>query len=306
MRYTRQKSNYRNVLNGIGDGPVLAFDHPQQMVVFAGCKNVRVQNITLLNAPARALCLVACAGVVINGARIWSYLHLPDAAGINISDSKNIVVNACDIHTGNNAIAVAGFDDQLQIDGFSMGPHLSYGISISNCSLQSGSTGILVSSLEKRSVKNISVNYVNITNPARGVALILRDEGSLENMAFNNLYIQTGLRTRSWVGNGEPVHLSAVRGKPVIKLGIIKNISFSSLNCTGENQILLYGSKESPIQNVRFDDVIFKLQNSSLNEVAGGNIDFRVNTDQSKALFASNIPAVMARNTSGLIIIILL
>jgi polygalacturonase len=144
------------------------------------------------------------------------------------------------------------------------------------------------------------VSHCNITNSTRGIGIFLRDEGSLENITFDDMYIETHLRTGDWWGNGEPIHISAVRGKEKVKLGVIKNVQFHNITCKGENGMLLYGSEQSMIQDVQFDNVSFELMNSKLNDVAGGNIDLRGCLDEHEQLFAHDIPAVYARYVDGL------
>jgi hypothetical protein len=301
-RYARQRSAYRKLPVTASDEPVIALDRPQHMLAFVNCKNVLIQNISLLNAPYRALCFVGCEGVKATGLKIWSNLNIPDAAGIAISNSKNMFINGCDVRSGNDAIAIAGYNPQLQVPGAGVAIDISENIKLTNSNLQASSSGISISALTAGSVKNVHVSQVTITDTNRGIGLVLRDEGSLEQMTFSDMYIETRLRTGNWVGNGEPVHISAVRGKEHVKLGSINDISFSNIACTGENHMLLYGCKESLVKDIRFDDIVFKLKNSSLNEVAGGNINLQGSIYPQENLFASTIPAVMARYIAGLTI----
>jgi len=63
---------------------------------------------------------------------------------------------------------------------------------------------------------------------------------------------------------------------------------------------LVYGSKESIIEDLSFNNIIFTLTDSKLNDVAGGNIDLRGCLDQKQALFKRDIPAFLASNINGL------
>ena len=78
-----------------------------------------------------------------------------------------------------------------------------------------------------------------------------------------------------------------------MKLGAIKNVQFRNLTCTGENGVLLYGSRESVLQDIRFENVSVKLMNSTLNNVAGGNIDLRGCLDPHEQLLQSDILPIM-------------
>ncbi|MEO8854290.1 MAG: glycosyl hydrolase family 28 protein [Ginsengibacter sp.] len=299
-RFTRQKNNYRKVETGIGDGPVVPKDRPHQMVIFSQCKNVQLRNISLFHSPFWTLHFADCDAVLVNGIRLWSGMLVPNADGIDVTSCSNVTISDCDIRAGDDAIAITGYDHHFEIPGFSGIKKTCENILISNCNLQSSSSAIRIGFLDQNTVKNIHVDNVNITNSNRGIGIFLRDEGSLENITFSNMYIETKLRTGDWWGNGEPIHISAIRGKDKVKLGQIKNVLFNHIICKGENGILVYGTDESVIRDVEFNDITFDLVNSKLNEVAGGNIDLRGVMGVQNGLFKSDIPGFLAKDVKNL------
>jgi polygalacturonase len=299
-QYTRQQENYRRVDSGIGDGPVVPLDRPHQMVIFSRCNNVRLSNISLLNSPFWTLHFADCDGVSVEGIRLFSGLLIPNADGIDITSCSNVIITNSDIRTGDDALAIVGYDHHFEIPGFNGSRHLSENIIVSNCNLQSYSSGIRIGFLDQNTVKNVHISHVNITNSTRGIGIFLRDEGSLQNISFEDMTIETHLRTGDWWGNGEPIHISAVRGKEKVKLGIIENVQFRNITCTGENGILLYGSAESVLKNIKMDNITFTLVNSPLNKVAGGNIDLRGCLDPHEQLFSSEIPGLYAHYVDSL------
>ncbi|WP_419788464.1 glycoside hydrolase family 28 protein [Mucilaginibacter sp. SP1R1] len=301
-KLTRQKENYRHVASGIGDGPVVPKDRPRQMVIFSQCKNVQLRDISLLNSPFWTLHFADCDLVNVNGIRLWSGLLVPNADGIDVTSCSNVVIANSDIRSGDDAIAIVGYDHHFEIPGFSGIRHVSENIIVTNCNLQSYSSGIRIGFLDQNTVRNVHVSHVNITNSTRGIGIFLRDEGSLKNISFSDMTIETHLRTGDWWGNGEPIHISAVRGKELVKLGTIKNVSFDNITCKGENGILIYGSDESVIQDIKFNNISFELLNSKLNDVAGGNIDMRGALAEKDQLFQHDIPGLFAHDVDGLAI----
>ncbi len=301
-RYTRQKNNYRHVASGIGDGPVVPQDRPRQMVIFARCKNVRVTDVLLLNSPFWTLHFADCDAVNVDGIRLWSGMLVPNADGIDVTSSSNVTIENSDIRAGDDAICVAGYDHHFEIAGFSGLKHPCENINISNCNLQSSSSGIRIGYLDQNPVRNVNVTNCNITNSTRGIGIFLRDEGSIENLAFSNIRIETRLHTGDWWGNGEPIHISAIRGKEGVKLGRIKNVTFTNVSCKAENGILLYGTAESPLEDITFNNLKMEFTDSPLNSVAGGNVDLRGNSDPKFGLFARDIPAFLAEHVNGLAI----
>ena len=301
-RYTRQKNNYRRVVSGIGDGPVVPRDRPRQMVIFSRCKNVRVTDVSLLNSPFWTLHFADCDAVNVDGIRLWSGLLVPNADGIDVTSSSNVTIENSDIRTGDDGLAIVGYDHHFEIAGFSGLRHPCENINISNCNIQSYSSGIRIGFLDQNVVRNVNVSNCNITNSTRGIGIFLRDEGSIENLTFSNIRIETKLRTGDWWGNGEAIHISAIRGKDNVKLGHIKNVTFTNVSCRAENGILLYGTEESALEDITFNGLKLEFADSPLNDVAGGNVDLRGNSDPRFGLFARDIPAFLAEHVNGLII----
>ena len=300
-KYTRQKENFRKVESGIGDGPVVPKDRPRQMVIFSNCKNVVVRDVKLLNATFWTLHFADCDAVLVNGIRLWTHMLVPNADGIDITSCNNVVISDCDIRAGDDAIAITGYATHFENPGFKDLCHISENIIISNCNLQSYSSGIRIGFIDQNSIRNIHVNNVNITNSTRGIGIFLRGEGSLENITFSNMYIETKVRTGDWWGNGEPIHISAVRGIDKVQLGKIRNVKFNNIICKGENGMLIYGTDESMIEDVSFNGISFEFTDSKLNDVAGGNIDLRGVMREQEQLFQRDIPGVLiqyARNVT--------
>ena len=300
---TRQKDNYRKVKEDIGDGPVIPLLRPRQMVIFSQCKNVLVENILLTKSPFWTLHFADCDGVIVKGVKIWNSLETPNSDGLDITSCSNVVVSDCDIRAGDDAIAITGFGYHYELPGYHNLRHTSGNINITNCNLQSRSSGLRIGYEDQNSVRNINISNINITNSNRGIGIFVRDSGSIENINISQINIETRLHTGDWWGNGEPIHISAVRGKPGITLGQIRNVTIRNINCKSENGILIYGTDENIIENVRLENIDLVLTNSDLNEVAGGNIDLRGCLDFNKSLISHDIPGLYAQYVNGLSVI---
>jgi polygalacturonase len=308
-KYTRQKENFRKVEDGgIGDGPIVPKDRPYQMLIFSNCKRVTLRDILVTKASFWTMLFADCDGVLVDGIRLYTNMLAPNADGIDITSGRNITITNCDIRSGDDAIAIVGYASHFEVPGFQDLRHTSENINITNCNLQSYSSGIRIGFFDHNSVRNINISNCNITNSTRGIGIFLRDQGSLENITVSNVHIETKLRTGDWWGNGEPIHISAIRGKVKVagteteKLGIIKNVTFTNITCKSENGILLYGTDESILENISFKNITFELTDSKLNDVAGGNIDLRGCLDPEQQLFQHDIPAFYAQKIKGLTI----
>jgi len=293
-QFTRQKDFFREVTAGIGDGPVASKERPRQMVIFSECKNVLVRDVQLIKSPFWTLHFADCDGVIASGLKIWASLATPNSDGMDITSCNNVSVSDCDIRTGDDAIAITGYAFHFELPGYHNLRHKADNIVITNCNLQSRSSGIRIGFMDQNTIRNIHINNVNITNSNRGIGIFVRDMGSVENVTISQVTIETRLHTGDWWGNGEPIHISAVRGVPELPLGQIRNVTFRDITCKSENGILLYGSEESRLKDIRFENIRFELTDSDLNDIAGGNIDLR-GAYGDRQLFAADISAFYAQ-----------
>jgi hypothetical protein len=301
-RYSRQKNNFRHVNAGLGDGPIQPKERPYQMFVFSNCRRVSVKGIFITSSPFWCMLFADCDGVHVNDIHLWNNMLIPNGDGIDVASCTNVIIDGCDIRAGDDALAIIGYNHHFEVPGFKHLKHFSGNIIISNCNLQSNSSGIRIGFLDQNTVENVMVSNVNITNSSRGIGIFLRDEGSLKNIIFSNMYIQTRIPTGDWWGNGEPIHISAIRGKANVTLGKIENIQFNNIICKGEAGMLVYGTDESIIHNVSFKNITFELVDSKLNDIAGGNIDLRGVIGDKNQIFARDIPGLLADHVDGLTI----
>ena len=293
-QYTRQGNHFREVKHGLGDGPLVPLDRPFQMIIFSNCKNVTVSGVLISNSPFWTLHFADCDGVIVSGIKLWNNLMIPNNDGIDVTSSRNVLISDCDIRTGDDAIAVTGYSHHFDLPGYKNIIHDSENITVTNCYLVSRSSAIRIGGWDQNNMRNYTFSNIVISNSNRGINLCVRDKGSIEDLNFSNIIIKTHLHTGDWWGNGEPIHISAIKGQDSAGLGEIKNIKFSHIIAEGESGILLFGTGESIINNISFNDLEFKLDESPLNPVCGGNFDLRPAIDQKYTMFSHDIPAFYA------------
>jgi hypothetical protein len=299
-QYTRQKERFREVREGLGDGPVVPLPRPYQMIIFSLCRNVTIEDVLITNAPFWTVHFADCDSVRVSGIRLFNNLLVPNGDGLDFTSSSNVIVQGCDIRAGDDAIAITGYDHHFDLPGYKGIRHPSENVTVTNSTLVSRSSGIRIGGLDQNTMRNYVFSNLTITGSNRGIGVFQRAEGSIEDMTFSNIVIHTRLHTGDWWGHGEPIHVSAVRVAEKGPIGRIKGLKFSHIVATGESGILVYGTAESVIEDVSFEDVDFRLNDSPLNPVAGGNFDFRPVFDPRLSLFAHDIPAFYAQHVKNL------
>jgi hypothetical protein len=298
-RSTRQGLAYLDTLKGIQDGPVVPFEHkrPYQMVLMSGIKNVTISDVTIMDSPFWAVHVADSDGVIVKGVRVRNSLLMPNADGLNFTSSSNIVVSDCDIIAGDDALAFSGYSVHHELPGYRDIRRTSENVTVSNCILQTRSAGIRVGGIDQNSLKNYRFDSITIYDSNRGIGIFVHQDGSIEDVHFSNMTIQTRLHTGDWWGNGEPIHISVIEGAPLEKkLGQLKNVSFTNIQAQSENGIIVYGDEPGSIQNLRFRNVTLHMKNGRLQDEYGGNFDLRPTVELEKNIFKHDIPAVYLRH----------
>ena len=80
-------------------------------------------------------------------------------------------------------------------------------------------------------------------------------------------------------------------------------MTIRDVTCKSENGILIYGTDESIIEDVRLENIDLVLADSKLNDFAGGNIDLRGCLSMEQSIFSHDVPGLFARYVKGLSII---
>ena len=311
-QYTRQAQDYMNFENGIQDGPIAYEARPGVLVVLLRCEDVTIEGVTFCNSPSWTLRIGDCDGVNVRGINIYNNLLIPNSDGIHCTTSRNVRISDCDIRCGDDAIIVTGFGDEITVGGDDSRSDVTYArrpvgnktgyaenVVVTNCVLQSRSSGIRVG-YGANNIRNCVFSNLVIYESNRGLGVFARDAGSIENILFSNITLQTRLHTGHWWGNGEPIHVSAIAQNKEVPVGSIKNVRFKNIIAKSESGILVYGEKPDIIRDVVFEDVRVKIGPGEHNKTYGGNFDLRPVAELKDAIFEHEIPGLYAQNVNGL------
>ena len=157
-----------------------------KLVVFTGCKNVRVQDITLANSPTFHLVPANCEDVIIEGLTITAPEHAANTDAIDPSASRRVRISKCLIDVGDDNVAIKSnravsgrefaCEDITVTDcvfrhghGMSIGSETSGGVRnvfVRNCSFTDTENGIRIKSPRGRGgrVENVVCENITMTN----------------------------------------------------------------------------------------------------------------------------------------------
>lgn len=229
------------------------------MICFSHCRNVRVENVTLINSPAWTVHPFCCENVLVQGVNIKNPADSPNTDGINPNSCKNVRIINSVIDVGDDCIAIkSGTED-------SDNSVPCENIVISGCNMVHGHGGIVIGSEMSGTVRNVVVSDCVFQDTDRGIRLKTRRKrgGAIEQISIQNIIMdrvvcpfivncyyccgEKGKEKHVWDKSPYPLDEST----PVIRNVKISHISVYRASAAAG---FFYGLSERPAQDIELSD----------------------------------------------------
>lgn len=284
--------------NGFHECPKAVAAFRPRMMLFEDVENFTVQGVTLRDAAFWTLHMAGCRNVRIQGVRILNDDRGANNDGIDPDCCRNVTISDCIISTGDDAIVVKSTGAMARRYG------ASENIAISNCILHCRSSALKIGTETHGTIRDIVMGNCVIRDCSRAVGIWVRDGGTVERVSVHHL---TGAVRRyadacalpgapGWWGKGEPIFLSATpRAGANGPAGTIQDIHFDSLSLACESSAFLAGEPDSRLRRIDISHLhmIFRRQGTQ----PGGIFDEQ---PSARHRYPHAIPGLYARCVDGL------
>ena len=229
--------------------------YPRAPLLFLeNISHLTIERVTMRNSAFWTVHMVGCSDVLIDGIRIINSLRMANCDGIDPDHCRNVRIANCHIECADDCIVFKNTAAAMQY-----GP--CENIVVTGCTLISTSAAIKFGSESEDVFRNILVENCVISRSNRGISLQLRDKGSIENVHFHNICIETRLFRREFFwGCAEPIAVTVLPRNTDTTVGSIRRVRFSNITCESENGILLYSETPDGISDITFDHVSLHLR----------------------------------------------
>lgn len=227
---------------------------PPRVVFFTGCRNIKIEDITMVNQPSGwSYWIHDCDYVVFDKCKILAEVRYPNNDGIHINSSRNVTVSNCDIVTGDDCIVVRANNRSLEEN------KVCEKVTVTNCNLTSYSGGIRIGWVSDGAIKNCTFSNLVMTDTTIGISITLpdfqefpdrgREDTLIENLLFDNIVMDRiyGRPIKIYIGQTDDTRCEAIR-----------NIYFSRVVASGLEFPYLCGRKDNKIRNIYFNDCRFE------------------------------------------------
>ncbi|MBQ3342159.1 MAG: hypothetical protein IJG84_09720 [Kiritimatiellae bacterium] len=220
--------------------------HPRtRMVEFVGCSRVRFEGVTFKDSPGWTCWLRMCENVVAERVKIHGDQRMINNDGFHVDGCRHVEIRGCDIRTGDDCIIMRAIRTP---DGES---DLCEDMLVENCTLNSTCQCIRLGcpsdgTIRRGLFRNLRMkgyNGVLSGHPTRYL-----QEGDHGHYAMEDLRVEDcdidveGSPISFWI-------------EPGIKLRSYGNVTFRNVSVKGKLPIMLQGTGDTVLRNVRFENV---------------------------------------------------
>jgi polygalacturonase len=223
-----------------------------KMFVLTGCSNLVVRDISFGDAPFWGLHMLGCKNVLVENVTVNNRLDVPNDDGIDPDHCQDVEIRNCHLTCGDDAIVVKS---TRQAKDF--GPCAN--IHVHDCVIRTQDAGLKIGTETTGDIHDIIFERCTILSGSRGMTIQLRDEGDVSNIVFRDIQFTSCYYSDPWWGRGEAISLTAIPRLPTTRLGTMRDIQIQNVTGDAENSVRINGTTNSHIQNVRFENVLVKL-----------------------------------------------
>lgn len=223
---------------------------PSPMVEFTGCRDVHVEGITLKDSPGWTLHLEECTGARVRDVDIDAPKIGPNTDGIDVTASSDVMVAGCRISCGDDAVCLKTSYESSPCER----------VTVSDCVLESRTCGVKIGTESWADIRDVTVSNCVIHDSERGLGIHAYDGGTVENVVFADLSIETGGTAPSF--SERAIHVDVYRrgeagkrsrGIPVDGdrgLSAVRNVRFEDIVIRSPGRTMVTAPSDAPIKDV--------------------------------------------------------
>ncbi len=259
LLYAQGAENIAIVGQGTIDGQGDAFfdekmhpaeNRPSPLVELWDSHGIRIEGITIRNAPAWTLHPKNCDDVKIRGVSLLNNLRAVNSDGIDVDSSRNVIISDCHIEAGDDCIVLKttrrGEGEVKPTEN----------VVVTNCVLVSAATALKLGTESHADFRHILFSNCVVRNSRSGIGLFTVDGATIEDVRFSQIVMTTAPKWKE--GLEWPILFDVGRREPNSRLGRIRDVGFSDIAIYSKGRVIVTGVPDSLLENVSFRNVTMR------------------------------------------------
>lgn len=226
---------------------------PSPLAEFVKCRNVRIRDVRIRNAPGWTIHPLECDGVRIQGISIVNPMRGPNTDGIDPDSSRNVFISDSYIEAGDDCIV-------LKTTGRAGRPvRPCENVTVTNCTLVSDDAALKLGTESLGDFRHCLFSNCAIRGSRVGLAIYAKDGGVFEAVSFSNITIETrGARGVEW-----PIFVDLEKRAEESRQSRVRDINFSDIIVHTGGRVLVGGMPEQPLENFTFRNLLLRVTGQS-------------------------------------------
>ena len=233
-------------------------------LTLVGVKGLRIRDLTIGNSAYWTIHLAGCDDAALSNLTVRNDARVPNSDGIDVDHSRRVRITNCHVESGDDAICLKN-----RREFAAYGP--CEDITVSNCTLSSRSCAFKIGSENMDHIGRVVVDNCIVSGSNRGLGIQNRDEGTVSDVLFSNIIVESTYFSDTWWGKAEPIYITSyprpdgpgsrryAPGQTKGRAGAVHDIYFSNIKCRSENGIYVSGDVADRVSNIFFDQVDIQL-----------------------------------------------
>ena len=226
---------------------------PGRMIFAMSCENLHFSDFTMREmAGGWGMWINDCTNVRVHGIRMECNPYYPNADGIHINCSSDVIVSDCVLHTGDDCVIIRSNCNTLRA------PRVCERVIVRGCILSSQCQAVRIGWRGDYEIRDCALSDLVITDAWRGIVAELPDHSSPFDIGEHPTKIHD-IRVQNVVIDrccDRPVFVGVYPGNPY---GGIYDLSFSGISCTSGQYPIVRGLPDAVLENIRFTDCEFRV-----------------------------------------------
>ncbi len=232
-------------------------DAQKYLFVLQDSEDVRLEGVTILNAPLWNVRLQDCNRVWIRGIYLYSDLERGvNSDGIDIVSSSNVFISDSIISTADDAICLKTVDLGHRGAG-AIGP--TENVVVNNCILTSSSTAMMIGTETHADIRHVLFSNIIVRNSNKVLGINVQDGATVSDVRFVNITFDTSRRHWNWWGDAEVMKIVLKKRTPQSRLGHIRDITLDGAQGTARGTSLIAGHAERRLEDLTIANLRVKM-----------------------------------------------
>lgn len=229
----------------------------KRLFLLRDCEDVRLEGVTILNAPLWNVHLQDCNRVWVRGIYLYSDLERGvNSDGIDIVSSSNVLISDSIICTADDAICLkTSAGDRRGTE------HVrpTENITVNNCILTSSSTPMMIGTETHADIRHVLFSNIVVRNSNKVFGINVQDGAEVSDVRLVNVTFDTSRRHWNWWGSAEVMKFVLKKRTPQSRLGRIRDITVDGAQGTARGTSLVAGHAERKLENITIANLRVKM-----------------------------------------------